>query len=517
MPNAREDEQNPDTTTWWLDIPDEDATGALARHVAEIIGAGDLVTLGGDLGAGKTSFARALVRHLCKDEELEVPSPTFTLMQVYVGPGFPIVHADLYRIRSTDELVELGWDEAAEGALVLVEWPERAGTELSPDRLDIAFFADAAQGESWRRVRLTGHGAMAPKLARAKGIDRLLVRSGWGEAARSFMLGDASTRAYERLVKPDGSRAVLMISPPRPDGPPVRYGKPYSAIARLAEDIRPFVAMAQAIRTHDLSAPEIYAADLDTGLAIIEDLGSQTVVDDNGPIPERYAEAVAVLAKLHDEPLPDSVPLGEQNYRIPPYDMDALLIEAELLTEWYAPHISANLSSGACAIFVNLWRNALREIVDGRKTWVLRDYHSPNLIWLPEREGLKRIGIIDFQDAVLGSPAYDVASILQDARVDVSDELEIRLLSHYARLRRSRNAEFDMGAFARDYALMSAQRATKILGIFARLNRRDRKPQYLAHIPRVRRYLAKSLAHPALAELKTWYETHMPAVFENGA
>ena len=516
MANAQMNDTD-NSSTWWLDLPDERATGGLARHVAEFVSSGDLITLSGDLGAGKTSFARALVRHLCGDEDLEVPSPTFTLMQVYVGPEFPIVHADLYRINSPEELVELGWDEAADGALVLVEWPEKAGDILPPDRLDIAFFTGPGQGPAWRRVRLTGHGDFAQKLARAKGIDRLLVRSRWADARRSFMLGDASTRAYERLLKPDGSRAVLMISPPRPDGPPVRYGKPYSAIARLAENIRPFIAIAEALRAQHLSAPQIYAADLETGLAILEDLGSEGVVDANGPIAERYAESVAVLAQLHASQLTDTVALGSDSYRIPPYDLDALLIEAELLTEWYAPHASVHLSSGAAATFVNLWRAALKEIVEGPRTWVLRDYHSPNLIWLAGREGLQRAGIIDFQDCVMGSPAYDVASLLQDARVTVHDDLELKLLSHYARLRRATDPQFDMANFARAYAIMAAQRATKIMGIFARLDRRDRKPQYLAHMPRIKRYLAKSLAHPALSELKTWYETHLPAVFDAGS
>lgn len=500
---------------WRVDLADESATRELAMEVAEYIGPGDLVTLSGDLGAGKTSFARALIRHLRNEPDLEVPSPTFTLMQIYTGGSYPIVHADLYRIRDAGELAELGWDEATEDALVLVEWPDRAGGALPPDRLDIAFFVDASAGDNERVCIITGHGKFGPRIARAGAIKALLARAGWSDAERVFMLGDASARAYERLVKPDGSTAILMISPQRPDGPPVRYGKPYSAIAHLAENIRPFLAVGEAIRQQGLSAPQIYAADARTGLAVLEDLGHEGVVDANGPIAERFAEAVAVLAKLHASNLPDRLPVAEgEPYRIPNYDMDALLIEVELLTDWYAQHQSGViLSSGARAIFVSIWKNALQEITAARHTWTLRDYHSPNLIWLPEREGLRRVGIIDFQDCVLGHPAYDVVSLLQDARVTVPDELELRLLSHYARHRIAADANFDMASFTRAYSILGAQRATKILGIFARLDKRDGKPQYLAHLPRVEHYLVKNLEHPALAELRGWVEMNMRRIF----
>jgi tRNA threonylcarbamoyl adenosine modification protein YjeE len=502
---------------WHMDLAGESETAKLARDIVEIVGANDVITLSGDLGAGKSTFARALVRRIVGDDEIEVPSPTFTLMQIYEGPKFPIVHADLYRIKSPSELIELGWDEAAEDALVLVEWPDRLGDAVTPDRLDIAFYVDAERPLDFRKVIVTGHGAMAERLQRANAIRNLLQVADWSKAKRTFMLGDASTRAYERLVKEDGSRAILMISPPRPDGPPVRFGKPYSAIARLAEDIVPFIAMARALREQGLSAPQIYASDMENGLAILEDFGSEPVIDVTGPIPDRYLEAVRALAKLHTGDLPKEIPVDDsRTYRIPPYDMDALLIEIELLTEWYAPHVAkVNLASGAKATFSNLWRSVFHEIVNAPSTWTLRDYHSPNLIWLDGRVGIERVGVIDFQDCVLGPPAYDVASLLQDARMTVPDDLELKLLSQYARARKEADQAFDMGGFVRAYAIMGAQRATKILGIFARLDKRDGKSQYLAHIPRIEHYLAKGLKHPALADLKNWYKTHLPNLAGN--
>ena len=507
------------TSAWYIDLVDEAATVSLAADVASIVRPGDLLTLSGDLGSGKTTFARALIRALTNEPDLEVPSPTFTLIQVYESavadaPRFPIVHADLFRIKEASELAELGWDEAADGALVLVEWPERAGDGLALDRLDIAFHIDSEKGGAFRLAALTGIGVFAGRLDHHKAVREILGRAGFKDATRTFMMGDASTRAYERLANPDGTRAILMVSPPRPDGPPVRFGKSYSALAHLAEDIRPYIAMDLALRDIGFSAPEIIAHDAETGFAVIEDLGADLVVDDNGPIFDRYAEAVAALADLHAVDRPKAVPDGlGGTYEIPVFDAEALTIEVELLLDWYVPHIAKAMpASGVRSDFSDLWRDLFADIVASPTTWTLRDYHSPNLIWLPDREGTARVGMIDFQDCVLGHPAYDVASLLQDARVTVPADLELKLLGLYARRRLAHDSTFNMADFARAYAVLGAQRATKILGIFARLDKRDRKPQYLVHLPRIQTYLKKDLAHPVLAELKTWYEINLPSV-----
>lgn len=506
-------EQDVSQAAWIVTLPDHESTERFAQILAEELKAGDLVTLSGGLGAGKTTLARALVRTLAGDPELEVPSPTFTLMQVYDGPRCPIVHADFYRLSGGYELVELGWDEMTENAVALVEWPERAEDALNPEHLDIRLdFAPGGQGRG-RIAMLTGTGAFASRLRRMKAYRNLVERCGWGDASRHPMTGDASViRSYERLVKPDGSTALLMISPPRPVGPAVRRGKPYTTIAKLAETVHAFVAMDKGLRALGFSAPYIYGEDLEAGLLLIEDLGAEPFTDENNPIPERYAEATRLLAQLHGRTLPQTLPVAEGiDHPIPPYDLEALLIEVELLLDWYVPHIiGTQLSGSARAEFVNLWTETLGEVLSAPVTWTLRDYHSPNLIWLPGREGLQRVGMIDFQDAVLGPPAYDVASLLQDARVTVPPELELKLIGLYARDRKAADPSFDVSAFARAYAIMAGQRATKILGIFARLDRRDSKPHYLKHLPRIEAYLIRNLAHPALGKLKVWYENYLP-------
>jgi tRNA threonylcarbamoyl adenosine modification protein YjeE len=493
-------------------LPDEAATRALAAALAALLKPGDLVTLSGDLGAGKTTFARALIRHLASNDAIEVPSPTFTLMQSYELPRFPLVHADLYRLNGPGELGELGVDDVAEDSVVLLEWPDRAEDMLSPDRFDIAFTLVPAQGTSYRNARLTGHGSVVARVERFDTIERFLAATPYAKAERKQLTGDASTRAYERLTQA-GRAVLLMNAPRRPDGPPVRDDKPYSQIAHLAEDVTPFIAMAQALRHRGLSAPKILAAERPAGLLLIEDFGNDFIVAGNPPAPieERYAVAVDVLAALHRQTLPETLPVEpDVNYTLPRYDMDALLIETELLLDWYLPRLGIAVMPTMRDAYLAHWRTALMPVQQGARTWVLRDYHSPNLMWLANRSGLGRVGLLDFQDAVMGSPAYDVASLLQDARVDVPEAMEVALLSHYVRAR-LKEPGFDARNFAQLYATLAAQRASKILGIFARLDRRDGKPQYLRHLPRVWTYLQRALAHPALAQLRNWYAAHVPA------
>lgn len=504
---------SPGSAAFSVALPDEAATQRLAVDLAAALEPGDLLTLSGDLGAGKTTFARALIRYVAMDEEAEVPSPTFTLMQSYELPRFPLVHADLYRLSGPGELAELGFDDIPEKAVVLLEWPDRAAGVLPADRFDLALTLSPKQGPTYRNARFTGYGAFAARAERIAAVRRFLDASGYRDAERRRMTGDASSRSYERLIR-EGRSVLLMNCPRRPDGPPIRDGKPYSAIVHLAEDVVPFIAMARGLRARGFSAPEILAADRNAGLLILEDLGNEFVAAGHPPAPveERYAAAVDVLLALHREALPETLPVEPGlDYALPHYDTDALLTEVELLLDWYLPRLGAPLTSAKRDAYLALWHDALTPVVDGPRTWVLRDYHSPNLLWLPRRKSTDRIGLIDFQDAVIGSPAYDLASLLQDARVDVTETMELALFGRYMRAR-MREPDFDAAMFARLYATLAAQRASKILGIFARLDKRDGKPQYLRHMPRVWTYLQRALAHPALRPLAAWYDVNVPSL-----
>jgi N-acetylmuramate 1-kinase len=499
-------------TTFLAALANETATTHLMADLALLIGPGDVITLSGDLGAGKTAAARALIRYLADDETLEVPSPTFTLAQDYDLPAFPLVHADLYRVNDSSELEEIGLSPLPEGAVALIEWPERAPGALPPDRIDIAFNHRPALGSTARAAEITGHGNAAAQVARLKALRQFLDGAGFAEAKRQRMAGDASIRSYARLIRDDGV-VILMNFPRRPDGPALYDGKSYSAAVHLAEDVKPFVAIANGLRERGFSAPLIHYADLDAGFLITEDFGSAGFVegDPPQPIPARYETATDLLAVLHHEGLPETLPLAPQlNYPIPHFDTEALLVEIGLMLEWYLPDRAVQVSGEMRAEFAAMWRNLLDKPVNAAKTWVLRDFHSPNLIWLDERDGIAQVGIIDFQDAVLGPAAYDLVSLLQDARIDVPEALELALLTRYIKARLTSGQSFDPAIFAEHYAIMSAQRNTRLLGTFARLNRRDGKPQYLRHQPRIWTYLSRSLAHPALSPVREWYAANVP-------
>jgi len=396
--------------------------------------------------------------------------------------------------------------------VALIEWPERARSAMPADRIDIALSHRPALGSTARAAEITGYGRAAGQVARLQALRQFLGLAGLVDAKRQRMAGDASTRSYARLFR-DESAVILMNSPRRPDGPAIYDGKSYSAAVHLAEDVKPFVAIANGLRERGLSAPAIHHADLDAGFLITEDFGREGFVEGDPPRPivERYEAATDLLADLHHEELPEILPLAPHiTYKIPVFDVDAMLVEIALMLEWYLPDRRVEPTNNLRAEFVMQWRDLLNKTAATPRTWMLRDFHSPNLIWLNERSGICKVGVIDFQDAVLGPAAYDLVSLLQDARLDVPEQLELALLTRYIKARHAADGTFDPAGFAETYAIMSAQRNTRLLGTFARLNRRDGKPQYLRHQPRIWTYLTRSLAHPVLSGIRGWYADHVP-------
>ena len=526
----------PNSHVWTPPQLDEPLLVMLAELVNLFVRRGDTIELEGDLGAGKSTFARAVIRASLGDDAAEVPSPTFSLVQTYPTPRLLLTHADLYRLRSAEEVAELGLDEARMAGAVLVEWPERQNERQggrSDERLggrDVTTGLHVqlgdAEGSAWRMVTLTAFGGFKPRLVRLIDIWEFLAAE-WADAMPMrvrYLQGDASARAYARLESADTSlpmgKRILMDSARLPDGPPVRDGLPYSRIAHLAEDVRPFVAIAGYLQRAGALVPAIHAHDLDRGLLLIDDLGdgvfSRLVAEDRAHQAPLWTAAVDALVELRQAkpgltlPLPDG-----STYILPRYDASALGIETDLLIDWLWPaEYGTAVPADVAHAYHQAWMPILRRLGAMADGLVLRDFHSPNLLSVVagtgDAAGPARVGIIDFQDAVLGPVAYDLASLLLDARVDVPPELERDLLARYLAAAAARDRDFDRAAFEFAYASLGVQRNTKILGIFARLSRRDGKHIYLTHLPRIWRYLERGLRHPDLAALRAWYDAYWP-------
>ena len=319
-----------------------------------------------------------------------------------------------------------------------------------------------------------------------RNADRFLAEAGWGDAVRLPLPGDASFRRYVRLVGARG-RAMLM------DAPPPR------------ENVRPFLAVARLLHRLGLTAPQILAEDASAGFLLLEDFGDDTYTrllaagTAEAPL---YALAVDVLVALNRRFAADMAP------DLPPYDEARLLTEAALLVDWYLPAITGRPTTAALREdYLALWQALLPLARGVPETLVLRDYHVDNLMRLDGRDGIAACGLLDFQDAVLGPLAYDLVSLLEDARRDVPAELARAMRDRFL----AAFPTLDRAAFDRSYAVLGAQRNCKIVGIFTRLCLRDGKPVYLAHIPRVWRLIEQDLRHPALAPFAEWLDRHIPA------
>ncbi len=309
-----------------------------------------------------------------------------------------------------------------------------------------------------------------------------LARHGWGGARVRPLAADASFRRYFR-VEDAGRTAVLMDSPP------------------ALEDPRPFVRIAAHLCAQGFSAPRLLAAEEDKGLLLLEDFGDALL----GPLllcrpsleAELYAAAIDLLAELQARP----VPAG-----LAPYDRTELAREVLVFAEWYAPAAGIAVDEEAfLAAWDSSWGRVLAETA-AQPVLTLRDFHADNLMLIEGRQGRARLGLLDFQDALAGHPAYDLVSLLQDARRDVAPALEEAMLVRFC----AATAVRDRAGFRASYEILGAQRNVKILGVFVRLRDRDGRNGYVERLPRVWRHLERNLAHPALAPVAAWFEAHVP-------
>lgn len=302
-----------------------------------------------------------------------------------------------------------------------------------------------------------------------------------------------------------------MNAPARAPSPRIYDGRTYDEVAHRATDIRAFVAIDLALRERGVRAPEILAADIGAGLLLLEDLGSEPIVDPAGaPIVDRYEAAIDFLVFMHGHDWPAVAPLPDGSlYRLPPYDREAMLVEVSLFPDWSGHGGEPPFPKEQRDAFLAAWSKMLDRVGASSTIWVMRDFHSPNILWQAGAAGTDRVGVIDFQDALIGHPAYDVASLAQDARVPLTIAQEAGLKARYVEGRRAGDLRFDTETFSAAYAVMGLQRATKLLGIFTRLALAEGKPGYLRYRERVKAIVRRNLAHRFLSDMRVWYEPYL--------
>lgn len=357
---------------------------------------------------------------------------------------------------------------------------------------------------------------MNPEREAAKA--RFLKEHGLAAARREPLAGDASTRSYERLFAAGRAPLILMDQPPvleTPICPPgatdaERLALGYNAAARLAAgSVAAFVTTAAYLRDHGLSAPRIAAFDVAQGLAVMEDLGDglfATLIARGEPEMPLYEAAVDVQVRLHEQRPPDVLQAEGVAWPLLTYDRLALKVATDTFLEWWPKFAGLEaFGAEATAEWDGLWAPVWVRGEAGASVFCHRDYHAQNLIWLPERKGPARVGLLDFQDALRAHPAWDLTHLLQDARRNVSPETETSMLARYLDAR----PDMDRDAFLADYRALAASNAARILGrVFARQALMGRT-HYTTFMPRTWRYLERNLTDPALAGLKAWFDRHV--------
>lgn len=355
---------------------------------------------------------------------------------------------------------------------------------------------------------------------RNRALQDFIQQAGWGTAAQSPIKGDASTRSYMRLKQGDRV-AVLMNAPAgaeapgEPEGATIedRQKLGYNAVARLAgPNLEAFLCVGQELKIRGFSAPDIIAADIAQGFALLEDFGAKDVWSLLSERPDMelaiYEGAIDTLAAIYRSSFATRTSFDGAQWRIRDYDDAARLVEVDLLLDYFAPDVGRIVSEADRKDYHDLWREAFKRLSVHAPGLCLRDFHAQNLFWLPDRDDEAKIGLIDFQDALFSHPAYDLVSLLEDARRDVNPALVDPLMARFC----DKAGLDDDDAFRSAYAVTGAQRNAKIIGIFVRLAVRDGKPDYRTLIPRVREHFKNDLSHPACANLRDWFSKHLPEV-----
>lgn len=460
-----------------IPLPDLLATEALAHKLAPLLKKGVFVSLEGGLGTGKTALARAILQALGVTGD--TPSPTFKMVQHYQTENFPISHFDLYRLKNVDQLADIGWNAALTDGLTIVEWPERAEQLVPPDRLSLTF---SFGGSIERICMLKGYGKWSMvdelvRIARDAELSGFAAEAGWGKAALQPIGANSPPRRFFRLTRDDGKTAIMMD-------------------ADEDQKALQFVNLASILRGLDLSAPEIYAARPKRGLVLMEDFGNEnvgSVIDRGMPMHPYFLRALLVLVRIHHQFSPASV----KHLEVPTFTSALFAARVEKFLDNYFPFVmNRKATAEERAGFQAAWRRTLDPIDFLPKTLMLRNFTPNTVMDIPDREGWRSLGLLDFQDAGIGPIAYDLASFCEVVRREGADYyLPMMVKQYYERAKPA----CPMEVLQRSCIILAAQRHTRLLGLMAG------RPERAGYLQHTKKHLGNLLLDEAIKPVRSWF------------
>ena len=471
------------------------------RELSPLLIKGDVVALNGQIGSGKTTLAKLLINNLTQTPIEDIISPTFTLCQTYNRDALEIVHYDFYRIESEVELLEIDLHESLKDKICIIEWANKFSDLLPKDRIEILI--ECANTE--RVYNITPLGRFKEAIININKMENFLCNLDIKFTELKKLPGDASNRKYFRVIRPDDTM-ILMDATQEND---IR-GK-----TGLSNGVDDFIVIGEYLDSIDVRVPKLIARNKIDNMILEEDLGEYCYTDiltkDN--YRKLYSPAIKTLIHISDIKHPKNISKDSNPHYLQDFDLDIYLNEAEIFIDYYWPFINGKIcSADEKQEFILIMAGVHSNLTDD-KTLMLRDFHSPNLMFLENESGFKKCAVIDFQDALFGHPLYDLVSLTNDARYTINEDHEKYLIELYKKDFSFNNFQFDNFSFMQQYQILGVQRSIKILGIFARIAILESNQNYLVHMPRVINYIKRIMHSGSIPELTKWLNRNFKETF----
>lgn len=479
-------------------IKDIKDTKLFTENLCKIIESNDVILLNGKIGSGKTTLARHIINQILQIDISEITSPTFNLYQVYENNNQKINHYDFYRIENDIDLQEIDLEDSLGEGITIIEWADKYQNYLPDSYLEI----EILEIDCFRTYKLRGCGSFKNRINKHNSLVSFLSKFKKPIIKVEKIQGDASKRIYKRIQTKEESLILMIYDEKEKKENP----------SKLSEQIHDYVSICQYLSDINIRVPKIYAVDYKNQFLIQEDFGdlkySEIFLKED--FRKLYEPAIDTLINIAKNECPKNIKTDQAIYKFEDYDKNIYLSEVNIFIDWYWPYVKGSVCIDDIKLeFLEIWKNLLDKISDD-KSLVLRDFHSPNLIFQPHGNGIGKCGVIDFQDALIGHPLYDLVSLAQDARVSIKLDQEFFLIEYYMKNLNFKNYQFNNHEFMNQYNILGAQRALKILGVFARLSMAYQKHEYLIHIPRILDYINRNIRNESLTSLSSWLTKNFP-------